>query len=121
MEAMMDAPESQAIFDFSKKLPPSFKERKERGTGRKHNPETQLYKPWDKPLWPAISCFCLSWHLCSLKGESHKQGCTEQAFALHASWELGGPRMAEAHGYPFRSPMDNCAFKPKKKKKEQTE
>lgn len=84
--------------------------------GRKHNPETQLYKPWDKSLCPAISWFCLSWHLCSLKGESHGQGCTGQVFALHASWELGRPLMAEAHGHPFRSPMDNCTFKPKKKK-----
>lgn len=31
MEATMDAPESQATFDFSKKLPPSFKERERNG------------------------------------------------------------------------------------------
>lgn len=31
MEAMMDAPEPQATFDFSKKLPPLFKERESNG------------------------------------------------------------------------------------------
>lgn len=85
METMMDAPEPQATFDFSKKPPPPLKQR-----GRN-----------DKPLCPAIS-----WYL-----------CTGQTFALLASWELGRPLMAEAHGHPFRSPMDSCSFKQKKKKK----